>query len=483
MAHLRVLWSAVILILLLSTFAGGQTPGRLFTVTSDADSYDAIPGNGICADSQGRCTLRSAIDESNAEPSGRDVVIFSLQYPAVIFLAGPLQINGNLSVVGPGARRLSIEIDQVNPPTIEGFPLIAASGQGSNVMVRGLTLRHGAGLEFGGNNPAGAFNVSAGVTAVLADAVLTDNYAYRGGAIHNRGTLTITRSLFASNKASQDGGAIQTFPGSTTRIFNSTFSGNRARNGGSIHASGTLVSVNNTFALGESTATNFILDLGFPRDIYSSKGSQVYLMNTLVVSDNTHFTHSLFGNFISLGNNFITDNRDSIGFTNGVNGDQVRNDNSLNPMIGPLADNGGQTNTHALNTGSPAINMGNSCVFLGPCPSVPGSTVRLFYDQRAGYFRGGIIDAVDIGAFEVQNGSSSGSTLGSIPGIPSPRTFYNNSQLILINVETGKRIYRSIGPGGPIRTPNLPPGVVFVQELANKRSAFKPPPVVIAFPD
>ena len=37
-----------------------------FTVNSTVDSVDASPGNGTCADSLNRCTLRAAIMESNS---------------------------------------------------------------------------------------------------------------------------------------------------------------------------------------------------------------------------------------------------------------------------------------------------------------------------------------------------------------------------------------------------------------------------------
>src|SRR5260370_13348132 len=41
-----------------------------FTVDSTADSHDAHPGDGVCADSQGRCTLRAAREEASAHPAG-----------------------------------------------------------------------------------------------------------------------------------------------------------------------------------------------------------------------------------------------------------------------------------------------------------------------------------------------------------------------------------------------------------------------------
>ena len=52
---------------------------------------------------------------------------------------------------------------------------------------------------------------------------------------------------------------------------------------------------------------------------------------------------------------------DRVGLTNGVNNNQVGSGASpINPLFGPLADNGGPTVTHALLPGSPAINTANN---------------------------------------------------------------------------------------------------------------------------
>jgi hypothetical protein len=79
----------------------------------------------------------------------------------------------------------------------------------------------------------------------------------------------------------------------------------------------------------------------------------------------------------------------------------------VNPLLGPLQNNGGTTPTHALLANSPAIDAGNNCVFLATCPSgVP--LFALLTDQRGeGFTRnadgnGDTIQVVDIGAFEVQ---------------------------------------------------------------------------------
>src|SRR5690606_32889881 len=73
----------------------------------------------------------------------------------------------------------------------------------------------------------------------------------------------------------------------------------------------------------------------------------------------------------------------------------------LNPLLGPLANNGGPTPTHALLAGSPAIDAGRN---------ISGAT----HDQRGAPFLrtiddpniANVNDATDIGAFELQTVTS-----------------------------------------------------------------------------
>ena len=73
------------------------------------------------------------------------------------------------------------------------------------------------------------------------------------------------------------------------------------------------------------------------------------------------------GLFTSLGHNLIGQTNGCAGFTNGVNGDKVGSilTGAINPLLGPLANNGGTTQTHALLPSSPALNAGS--------PLAPGS--------------------------------------------------------------------------------------------------------------
>ena len=71
----------IILALLLALTAvgttGGVVQGAGFTVDSTADTVDASPGNGVCDDGSGNCTLRAAIQEANALP-GPDTIPYLL---------------------------------------------------------------------------------------------------------------------------------------------------------------------------------------------------------------------------------------------------------------------------------------------------------------------------------------------------------------------------------------------------------------------
>ena len=68
-------------------------------------------------------------------------------------------------------------------------------------------------------------------------------------------------------------------------------------------------------------------------------------------------------------------------------GDQTNPD----PLLGPLQDKGGQTFTHALLPGSPAIDAGD-----------PNFTPPPFFDQRGPGFNRVVNGRIDIGSLEVQ---------------------------------------------------------------------------------
>ena len=124
-----------------STPAPAVTGGHTFTVTSSADTADATPGNGICADSQGRCTLRAAMTEADYL-KGDDRIEFNLPgtAPVTIQLASPLPMItsrvGTVTIDGytqPGAH--------VNTSTVGSNAVPGVEVRGSGTQSGSVTFR------------------------------------------------------------------------------------------------------------------------------------------------------------------------------------------------------------------------------------------------------------------------------------------------------------------------------------------------------
>src|SRR5688572_3757405 len=105
---------SICLVCLFTNVAQGQLPAErpaLLTVNDVGDTVDRAPGDGLCADIQGKCTLRAAVDESNAT-APRDTIIFDVPVPAVIVIKlGELKLTNQVRIYGRGSRDLTIERD------------------------------------------------------------------------------------------------------------------------------------------------------------------------------------------------------------------------------------------------------------------------------------------------------------------------------------------------------------------------------------
>ncbi len=193
----------------------------------------------------------------------------------------------------------------------------------------------------------------------VIDSTIAGNGANSGGGISAAGPVTLVRSTVSGNIASTGGG----LAADDATLVNSTISGNT---GGGIIAGGSL-------ALSNATITENVGS--------GVTASSVVLRNTIVA-----------GNIpadcvvaSSMGDAYNIDGDGSCGLSGS---DQP----SVFPLLGPLADNGGPTFTHALLAGSPAIDKGN--------PAAPGSggTACSSPDQRGGARPDG--PGCDVGAFE-----------------------------------------------------------------------------------
>jgi hypothetical protein len=297
----------------------------------------------------------------------------------------------------------------------------------------------------GNNGDMSGGGINNGGMLTMTDSTVSSNHTNGfghgqgfGGGISNGGTLTIQNTTISGNSVVGEAGYGGGINGNST-ITNSTISGNTARLGGGISGGGTItnstisgnssqfagggifgsVIIRNStisgntatgFAGGGGIITNSTIGGNMP---VSSAGGGIYgggIITNSTISGNAatqgggiYATSALqIGNAIlkagSSGANIfnnggtVTSHGYNLSSDNGggfltAPGDQI----NIDPLLGPLQDNGGPTFTHALLPRSPAVNTGD-----------PNFTPPPLYDQRdVGYDR--VSDArLDIGSFEVQ---------------------------------------------------------------------------------
>ncbi len=169
-----------------------------------------------------------------------------------------------------------------------------------------------------------------------------------GGGIYNAGNFLLTACTITDNSGGS-GGSGGMAPPSVTDGGN----GGSGGIGGGIFNAASAVTAGMRNAL---IALNFVGAGG-------AGGPNLYFMpGRLPGTPGLQGTGpDLAGAFTSGGFNLVGEADGSVGFTKGVDADQVGTTAApINPLIGPLEMNGGFTATHALLWGSPGIDQGNS---------------------------------------------------------------------------------------------------------------------------
>jgi hypothetical protein len=303
--------------------------------------------------------------------------------------------SGNIATLGGG-------ISNTGPGTVK----VANSTFSGNFGVR-FTLGVPAAVD-----GAAIFNQSG--TVEVTNSTLSGNSAGggSGGGIHNRegGTVKVTNSTLSGNTVGSFferglwGGGIYNDNG-TVEVTNSTLSGNEAtskggQGAGLYNKAGTVTLTNSTISGNKANPNTANTFPGILPDPISSgaiwNGGTLNVKNTIIALNSAATNPDVVGSFASGGYNLIGDGTGSTGFT--AVGDRVGTAAApIDPLLNPLTNNGGSTQTLALQPASPAINGGDPAFVLtsGPFIGPP------FYDQRGispfNRVSGGIID---IGAFE-----------------------------------------------------------------------------------
>lgn len=295
--------------------------------------------------------------------------------------------------------------------------LIPVSGGGAysttGMILTGVRIENNRAL---GNTASGGglSALAPGVVQLISSGVVGNQAAFGGGVAVSGAEFTISSSLIAGNTATRSGAAARV-QGGILNLNNVTISGNSAaEDGGGVQVTaGELNTFNAT--LSNNSADTDANNSGNGGGIAQSNSGVVRLKNTLLAKNIDSSTSTVAadcsGTLTSSGFNLLGSN---LGCTfTASTGDQL----NLNPLIGALADNNGATLTHALLTGSAAIDAGDSA----GCTS--SLLQPLVVDQRAlPRPRDGNNDGdarCDVGAFELQPPLSA-TALSIVSDTPDP---------------------------------------------------------------
>lgn len=350
---MRVLPVVVVLGLALLVLAIGvrESHAATFTVTNLNDA--------------GAGSLRQAILDANAT-AGADTITFQAGLTGTITTLSQLPgITDSLTIAGPGAAVLTVNAPCVGcsaflisaTVTISGLTLTGAPAgalQSNGI----ITLNN---MAVTGNNGGGGLQNFSGTMTVSNSTISNNSRTGDGGGIwHQGGTLFMSNSTVSGNTASNRGGGL--FLNAQFSLRSSTISGNSAPSGAGLYKTGTGGSpigggftsstvANNvaTPASGGQMAFEFGIAGQPPTPLNSlfARGSAGTLPLCTLIFGGTgsgiSLGHNLYEDGSCLTNFFLTDSTDRF---------------NLNPLIGPLANNGGPTMTHLPLTGSPAIDTG-----------------------------------------------------------------------------------------------------------------------------
>ncbi len=306
-----------------------------------------------------------------------------------------------------------------------------------------------------------------------------------GGGLHVTGTsstIDILTSTITGNFAANEGGGLWNQNGTTMNIVDSTIDTNDAPEGGGIYNNGggivtvmtSTVSGNTASVSGagiQNNGASFDLNaVTVANNVSSGTGGGIEsttttsLKNTLVATNTASSGVDVNGTFVSNDYNLIG-NDDAGAFP-----EQANDIEGADPMLGPLQNNGGTTETHELLVGSVAYNAGDPADLFD---DQIGQTV--FQGRR------------DIGAFEAQDillsiddivDSGSGIVIYPNPSqgtatIAIPVQFGSEIQVTIIELGSGKIVKRfsSVTGANDVSFNGMANGVYIITVVSEKASS------------
>ena len=323
-------------------------------------------GGGLYVDG-GTVTIDDAAVAGNrAQRAGGGIEVVGAAGPAVVSLSGS-DLSFNVVATNPGhGGGLHTSPGPVTVGLADSFVSANEAGaRGGGIWIGAGTTLTLAGTDVAlnltrpgpGHGGGGIYND--GGTATIATATILGNATgggdtVGGGILATGGSTTLRRSTVTENHARR-GGGIAALPGAAVTVENTTVYGNAARFGGGVF------SQEGTIAFDSATIAENVAEIG-GGGLYNQNppnmGVPFVTLTNSIVADNTASNKpNLAGRHASGGHNVIGTTPATPTFPAAPT-DQVGTD----PLLGPLDDNGGPTQTAALLAGSPAIDTGDTAL-------------------------------------------------------------------------------------------------------------------------
>jgi len=338
-------------------------------------------------------------------------------------------MGGGILITGTGTLDMSGSSAMINGNIAHETGGGLAVGNGSNATLTDVDIwRNEASYDGGGIFNAGILNLNQSAvyentSGYVAGGLINyyggevwatetrfeDNSADQGGAIQTSGLVTLYQSSITDNHATSGaGGGVYVdaaFPG--LHLHNTTVSNNTASTagtGGGIH--------NNAGDVWLEWVT--VAENG-PLGIVNTAGGNIMIENSIVA-------YNTGGNCTGIGlgsGGYNIEDGTSCNFTGGSD------ISSTDPLLGPLANNGGLTPTHALLGGSPAIDSASPDM----CTSVDQRGVSRPQGaqcDRGAYEKDVLVPAFDITPFPIEMGEVMGQLCYPSEFIPPLTLYFEN---------------------------------------------------------
>jgi fibronectin-binding autotransporter adhesin len=273
-----------------------------------------VRGGGLFS-REGRVIIAGTTIEDNSAPGGGGVAIDS-----GIFELHNSMVQNNHSLIRGGGLSLY--------PTEKGYQ-------------DGPVLIYNSVISGNSTDGSGGGIYSGKAAPQIADSTISGNSAgsQAGGVLLGKGQLV--RSALSGNSSEHFGGGVYIVDGETVELYNVTVSGNQAQSAAGVYIAGGDLEMSYVTVADNQSTNGAALVAAEGR--YNSHAT----VRASILADNSG---------LNCGGSQITSQSANVSDDGSCPFSQPTDQVNTNPMLGPLQNNGGTTETHALLVGSPAVN-------------------------------------------------------------------------------------------------------------------------------